>query len=157
VDLLAKLGATIDMKRQIVHVATASEARVDTLTADMQREMHRCLQAFNDSDEKTFADCLDPKIVLFSADVELYGREQAVGYFRERYFHQQPAARLEIHESAFHPIGEAVWYEYEFTINSTRGVLRGRGMAMCKKSDGRWRMASMHHSILEKDPVAAAN
>jgi ketosteroid isomerase-like protein len=157
VDLLAKLGATIDMKRQIVHVATASEARVDTLTADMQREMGRCLQAFNDSDEQTFADCLDPKIVLFSADAELYGREQAVGYFRDRYFHQQPAARLEIHESAFHPIGEAVWYEYEFTINSTRGVLRGRGMAMCKKSDGRWRMASMHHSILEKDPVAATN
>jgi ketosteroid isomerase-like protein len=154
VDLLAKLGATIDMKRQIVHVTTASEARVDTLTADMQREMHRCLQAFNNSDEKTFAECLDPKIVLFSADEELYGREQAIGYFRERYFHQQPAARLEIHESAFHPIGEAVWYEYEFAISSTRGALRGRGMAMCKKSDGRWRMASMHHSILEKDPVS---
>jgi hypothetical protein len=155
-DLLAKLGATIDLKRQIVHVTTAHEARVDTLTADMQREMHRCLQAFNDSDEKTFAECLDPKIVLFSADTELYGREQTVGYFRDRYFHQQPAAHLEIHESAFHPIGEAVWYEYEFTINSTRGVLRGRGMAMCKKSDGRWRMASMHHSILEKDPTASA-
>jgi len=156
VDLLAKLGATIDMKRQIVHVTTASEARVDTLTADMQREMYRCLQAFNDSDEKTFAECLDPKIVLFSADAELYGREQAVGYFRDRYFHQQPAARLEIRESAFHPIGEAVWYEYEFTINSLRGVLRGRGMAMCKKSEGHWRMASMHHSVLEKDPVASA-
>ncbi len=156
VDLLAKLGATIDMKRQIVHVATANEARADALTADMQHEMHRCLVAFNESDEKTFAECLDPKIVLFSVDAELYGREQAVGYFRERYFHQKPAARLEIRESAFHPIGEAVWYEYEFTINSARGVLRGRGMAMCKKSDGRWRMASMHHSVLEMEPVAAA-
>lgn len=156
VDLMAKLGATIDMKHQIVHVATASEARVETLTADMQHEMHRCLEAFNESDEKTFAECLDPKIVLFSADAELYGREQAVGYFRERYFHQKPAARLEIRESAFHPIGEAVWYEYEFTINSARGVLRGRGMAMCKKSEGRWRMASMHHSVLEMEPVAAA-
>ncbi|HUE56796.1 MAG TPA: nuclear transport factor 2 family protein [Candidatus Udaeobacter sp.] len=156
VDLMAKLGATIDMKHQIVHVATASEARVETLTADMQHEMHRCLEAFNESDEKTFAECLDPKIVLFSADAELYGREQAVGYFRERYFHQKPAARLEIRESAFHAIGEAVWYEYEFTINSARGVLRGRGMAMCKKSEGRWRMASMHHSVLEMEPVAAA-
>jgi hypothetical protein len=156
VDLLAKLGATIDMKRQMVHVATASEARVDALAADMQHEMHRCLEAFNESDEKTFAECLDPKIVLFSVDAELYGREQAVGYFRERYFHQKPPARLEIRESAFHPIGEAVWYEYEFTINSARGVLRGRGMAMCKKSEGRWRMASMHHSVLEMEPMAAA-
>jgi hypothetical protein len=156
VDLLAKLGATIDMKRQIVHVLTANEARGDTLAEDMQHEMHRCLEAFNASDEKTFAECLDPKIVLFSAEAELYGREQALGYFRERYFHQKPAARLEIRESAFHPIGEAVWYEYEFTINSVRGVLRGRGMAMCKKSEGRWRMASMHHSVLEMEPIAAA-
>ena len=156
VDLLSKVGATIDIKRQMVHVATASEYRGDALAAEMQHEMHRCLEAFNESDEKTFAECLDPKIVLFSADAELYGREQAVGYFRERYFHQKPAARLEIRESGFHAIGEAVWYEYEFTINSVRGVLRGRGMAMCKKSEGRWQMASMHHSVLEMEPVATA-
>jgi hypothetical protein len=156
VDLLAKLGATIDMKRQTVHVATASEDRSDALAKEMQSEMHVCLGAFNESDEKTFAECLDPKIVLFSGDAELYGRDQAVGFFRERYFHQKPAARLEIHQSAFHAIGEAVWYEYEFTIESARGVLRGRGMAMCKKSEGRWRMASMHHSVLEMDRSAAA-
>jgi ketosteroid isomerase-like protein/predicted aspartyl protease len=156
VDLLARLGATIDMKRQIVHVATASEERADALAAEMQREMRRCLEAFNESDENTFAECLDPKIVLFSADAELYGREQVVGFFRERYFHQKPAAELDIRESAFHAIGEAVWYEYEFTIHSARGVLRGRGMAMCKKWEGRWRMASMHHSVLDRHPVASA-
>ena len=157
VDLLGRLGATIDMKRQMVHVATASEARADALAEEMHKEMHRCLEAFNNSDEKTFAECLDPKIVLFSADAELYGREQAVGYFRERYFHQEPAARLEIRESAFHPIGEAVWYEYEFTIESVRGVLRGRGMAMCRKSEGRWRVASMHYSVLELEARRAGN
>lgn len=92
----------------------------------MQREMHRCLDAFNESDEKKFAECLDPKIVLFSMDAELYGREQAIGYFRDRYFRQKPAARLEIHESAFHPIAEAVWYD-QFTMESARGVLRGHG------------------------------
>ena len=156
VDLLGRLGVTIDLKRQIVHVAMAGEDRADALAAEMHQEMHRCLEAFNESDEKTFGECLDPKIVLFSGENELYGREQAVGYFREHYFHQKPAARLEIHESAFHAIGEAVWYEYEFTIRSLRGVLRGRGMAMCKKSDGHWRMASMHHSVLEMEPVSAA-
>jgi hypothetical protein len=94
--------------------------------------------------------------VLYSIDRELYGREQVIGYFRERYFHQKPAARLEIRESAFHPIGEAVWYEYEFTIESARGVLRGRGMAMCRKSEGYWRMASMHHSMMEMESSSAA-
>ena len=155
VDLLGQLGVTIDLKRQMMHVITASEDRTDVLAAEMQEDMHFCLSAFNESDEKSFGECLDPKIVLFSGEAELYGREQALGYFHERYFHQKPAAKLEICQSSFHAIGEAVWYEYEFTIESARGVLRGRGMAMCKKSNGRWRMASMHHNILKMEPVAA--
>ena len=147
VDLLGKLGASINLKDQTIHVLTSDEVHGAEMAAAMRYEMHRCVEAFNASDEQKFGDCLDPKIVLFSTDMELFGREQVVGYFHERYFHQEPAARLEISESAFHPIGEAVWYEYEFTIASARGKLHGRGMAMCKKSDGQWRMASMHHSF----------
>jgi len=154
VDLLGKLGASINLKEHTMHVATPDEAHGAELVTAMQHEMHRCVEAFNESDEQKFGDCLDPKIVLFSIDSELYGREQVLGYFRERYFHQLPAARLDIRESAFHPIGEAVWYEYEFTIDSARGKLHGRGMAMCKKSEGHWRMASMHHSIAELESAA---
>ena len=154
VDLLGKLGASINLKDQTIHVATTDEAHGAELVTAMQHEMHRCVEAFNDSDEEKFGDCLDPKIVLFSMDTQLYGREQVVGYFRQRYFHQQTAAKLEILERAFHPIGEAVWYEYEFTIDSARGKLHGRGMAMCKKSDGQWRMASMHHSIAQMESAS---
>src|SRR5580692_4045311 len=114
VDLLGKLGASINLKEHTMHVATPDEAHGAELVTAMQHEMHRCVEAFNDSDEEKFGDCLDPKIALFSVDTELFGREQVVGYFHKKYFHQQPAARLEILERAFHPIGEAVWYEYEF-------------------------------------------
>jgi hypothetical protein len=154
VDLLGKLGASINLREQTIHVTTADETHGAEMVTAMQHEMHRCVDAFNASDEEKFGDCLDPKIVLFSTDTELYGREQVVGYFRQKYFHQQPASKLEIRESAFHPIGEAVWYEYEFTIDSARGRLHGRGMAMCKKSEGHWRMASMHHSIAELESAA---
>ena len=154
VDLLGKLGASINLKEQTIHVATADEVHGAELVTAMQHEMRRCVDAFNESDEQKFGDCLDPKIVLFSMDTQLYGREQVVGYFHQRYFHQEPAAKLEIRESSFHPIGEAVWYEYEFTIDSARGKLHGRGMAMCKKSEGHWRMASMHHSIAELESAA---
>jgi hypothetical protein len=154
VDLLGKLGASINLKEQTIHVVTADDTHGAEMVTAMQHEMHRCVEAFNASDEEKFGDCLDPKIVLFSTATELYGREQVVRYFRQKYFHQQPAAKLEIRESAFHPIGEAVWYEYEFTIDSARGRLHGRGMAMCKKSEGHWRMASMHHSIAELESAA---
>jgi ketosteroid isomerase-like protein len=152
VDLLAKLGATIDLKKLTMHVTTAEEQRAAKLAAEMHGEMQGCLTAFNQEDEKAFAECLDPKIVLFTTNQELYGREQVVGFFRDTYFHQKSAPKLQLSESAFHPVGDAVWYEYEFTLESSRGVLHGKGMAMCHKTDGRWRMASMHHSIEKLEP-----
>lgn len=156
VDLLEKIAATVDLKRQILHVTTANEVRAAELASEMQRDTARCTKAFNESDEKTFGDCLDPKIVMFTTKEELYGREKVASYFRERYFHQTPSAWLEIHESAFHAIGDAVWYEYEFTIDSARGKLAGRGVAMCKKTDGHWRKASMHHSEVQFEPNRAS-
>ena len=152
-DLLAKIGATVDFQRQILHVTTADEVRAAQLASEMQRDTARCTTAFNESDEKTFGDCLDAKIVMFTTKEELYGREKVANYFRERYFHQTLPARLKIRESAFHAVGEAVWYEYQFTIDMEAGRLSGRGMAMCRKTGGHWRMASMHHSEVLFEPA----
>jgi SnoaL-like domain/Aspartyl protease len=154
VDLLAKIGATIDLKRQVMRLMTVDDEHGLQLANEMSREMARCVSAFNDADKPSFADCLDPDISLFIHDTAFVGREAAIRFFDERYFHQRPPAKLEIHESAFHPIGEAIWYEYEFTIESAAGTLRGRGMALCRKSGGRWRMASMHHTMEHFEPTA---
>jgi hypothetical protein len=152
VDLLGRLGVTIDLKKQTIHVATQNDERAAEIATEMHLAMQRCLKAFNSSDERTFAGCLDPKIVLFTSNSELYGREQALGYFRERYFHQKPTTRLEIRQSAFHVIGEAVWYEYELIIEWGQSVLHVRGMAMCHKTDGHWRLASMQNSVVQAKP-----
>ena len=152
VDLLAKLGATIDLKRQTMRLTTVDDEHGMQLAREMHQEMVRCVTAFNDSDDRSFGECLEPQITLFTGDRALTGRDEVVHYFRETYFHQKPAATLDIRESAFHPIGEAVWYEYEFTIKSVRGSLSGRGMALCRKSNERWRMASMHHTVEHFEP-----
>jgi ketosteroid isomerase-like protein len=146
-DLLAKIGATIDLKRQTMHLTTVDDEREMQLARELHQEMANCVTAFNDSDERSFGDCLEPEITLFTQERALTGREAVVQYFGENYFHQTPAATLEIREDTFHSIGEAMWYEYEFAIESARGSLRGRGMALCRKSDGRWRVASMHHTV----------
>jgi ketosteroid isomerase-like protein len=153
VDLLGKLGATIDLKRQTVHFADANDSRGIELESEMDRDIDHCVGAFNRADERAFAECLDPKIVLFAANSDLYGRQAAMYYFRDRYFRQTPPAHLAIRASSFHAIGEAVWYEYNFTIESAKGRIRGRGMAMCRKSEGHWRVASMHHSLVEIEPA----
>ena len=151
-DLLARLGATIDLRRQTMHLATADDERGLQLAREMHQEMVHCVAAFNDSDERAFGECLEPEIVLFTKDQALTGRDAVVRYFRETYFHQKPAATLAIRESALHPLGEAVWYEYEFTLKSVRGAWSGRGMAICRKSNERWRMASVQHTLEHVEP-----
>jgi hypothetical protein len=154
VDLLAKLGATIDLKRQTMRLTTVDDEHGMQLAREMHQEMVRCVTAFNDSDDRSFGECLEPQITLFTGDRALTGRDEVVHYFRETYFHQKPAATLDIRESAFHPIGEAVWYEYEFTFKSAHGSLSGRGMALCRKSNERWRMASMQQTVEHFEPWA---
>ena len=151
-DLLARLGATIDLRRQTMRLTTVDDEHGLQLARQMHHEMVRCVTAFNESDERAFGDCLESEITLYTADRALTGRDAVVQYFRDTYFHQKPAATLAIRESAFHPIGEAVWYEYEFTIKSARGSSSGRGMALCRKSNERWRMASMHHTLEHFEP-----
>src|SRR4051812_2231395 len=129
-DLLELLGATLDLKREMAHFATTQDASNQKLIEEMHHDMTACVTAFNDSDEKRFQDCIDPKIVLFSGDHELYGREQTLAYFRERYFHQNPPTHFEIRQMNYHAIGEAVWYEYEFTMTSAKASISGRGMAI---------------------------
>jgi len=155
VDLLSKLGATIDLKRELLHVTTVEERHHDMLLSEIERYATHCAKAFDDSNDEEFADCLDPKIAVFTTNGEFYGREKVLGYIRDHYFHQSPAARIEIHESAFHAIGDSIWIEYELNIASGPWRLHAEGMAMCRKSDGRWRMASMHNSVMESEPASA--
>src|SRR5580704_15074742 len=77
VDLLGKLGASITLREQTIHVATADETHSAEMVAAMQHEMHRCVEAFNASDEEKFGDCLDPKIVLFSTDTNSTGANKS--------------------------------------------------------------------------------
>jgi len=146
-DLIEQLGATLDLKREVARFASEADAHDEKKIAEMHHDMTRCVGAFNDSNEKDFQDCLDPKIILFGSTHELYGREQTLSYFHDKYFDQSPPAHFDIHQSNYRVIGDAVWYEYDFTLTSARGVMTGRGMAMCRKSAGKWRMASMHHSV----------
>jgi ketosteroid isomerase-like protein len=151
-DLLAKIGATIDLKRQTMHLPTVDDEREMQLARELHQEIANCVSAFNNSDERSFGDCLEPEIMLFIQGRALSGREAVIKYFGENYFHQRPAATLEIREVTFHAVGEAIWYQYEFTIESAHGSLRGQGVALCRKSNGRWRVSSMHHTFEHFEP-----
>ncbi len=153
-DLLEKMGATIDFKRQIAHFTTLDERRDDSLITEMNRDLQRCITAFNAADEKTVAECLDSQITLFQPNPETYGRKQALAYFREHYFGAMSGAHLEMHASNFRVIGEAIWFEYDFNLTASPDPLHTRGLAMCHKLDGHWRIASVDPVIVQAETPA---
>ena len=147
-DLLERMGATINLEKQIAHLATVDDRAEQNLATEMQRDMHPCLDAFNAHDESKLAECFDPKIVMYANGEDLRGREQVIAHLHDRYF-RSPESRFASHDRNFHRIGEALWYEYDFTITNPQQIVTGRGMAMCHRSEGHWRIASMHSTVLD--------
>ncbi len=147
-DLLERLGITLDLKRKIASLPlTEGKEEEDLQVKAVKRDLAACVAAFNRADAPVFGACFDHHISLFTRDSELYGREETLEYFRRRYFNLSPAAHLEIVPFGFRAAGAAVWYEYEFTIRMPGNILHGRGIAMCRNSDGHWRLLSMHHYL----------
>jgi hypothetical protein len=144
-DLLSRLGATVDLKN---HTAQLVPDPKDTeaVIAELHQQLTGCEDAFNRADEPAFAECLDPQIVTFTVAGDFYGRDATMAYYRKKYFQSDPPARLSMIPRAHHLIGDAIWVEYDLKIVLQQQVIQARGSALCRKSNGRWRIVHMIHS-----------
>ena len=144
-DLLSRLGATVDLKNHTAQLVPDSRSTV-ALIAELHQQFTGCEDAFNRADETTFAECLDPQIVTFTVGGDFYGRDATMAYYRKKYFQPDPPARLSMTPRAHHLIGDAIWVEYDLKIVLQQQVIQARGSALCRKSNGRWRIVHMIHS-----------
>ncbi len=158
VDLLEKLGATIDLQRRV-----ARFAGVDTPPRETEEDLRRhhmlaeasCTDAFNRADVAALEACLDPEVVLFTPWGESRGRKAMVDYVRERYFSLTPRPRMDMKIRSQRILGNVAWYDYDYSITLPQGRIEGRGTGVCRRHAGRWLLLSMHNSRIEPDPVAA--
>jgi ketosteroid isomerase-like protein len=152
VDLLEQLGVTIDLKRSIASLgATPPSSHEPFLIADMDKAMHSCSEAFNNRDADKLASCFDPDFVLSSPSGELRGRDEATNHFKQKYFGTNPYVHLSLRISDQRAVGDVVWSLYDYTIESPSVHTAGRGMMLCRRSDNRWHILSMHESPIESD------
>jgi ketosteroid isomerase-like protein len=150
VDLLEQLGVTIDLKRSVARLGMApSSSAEESLIADMDKAMHSCSEAFNNKDAEKLASCLDPDFVLSSPSGELRGRDEATNHFQQRYFGETPRVHLSLTMRDQRAVGDVVWCLYDYTLDSPSVHAVGRGMMLCRRSDNRWHILSMHESPSE--------
>jgi len=151
VDLIQQMGLTIDLQR---HIGLLPGKPIDAKAryAEMEKEMQECNMAFNLGKAEELKECFDPEVVLYSPLGEFRGRDQVMEYLQKRYLRFAPNAdyRMTVHDVRL--FGDALWYSYDFSIDTPEEHPRGHGMAMCRRSEGRWRIVNMHNSILQPKP-----
>jgi Domain of unknown function (DUF4440)/Aspartyl protease len=147
VDLLEKLAVTIDLKRQVASL-DAGRSDVKKIYDEMEQAMGHCTAAFEQAKAEEFESCLDPEIVLYTPDGEFHGRKKVMGYMQQCYFRFAPRLHYSMDLQDVQLFGNALWYSYEYKLDTPRDHVAGHGMAMCRKSDGHWRILNMHNSRL---------
>lgn len=147
-DLIARLGLTIDLKNHIGILegqARSPEARL----SELMQQQAACERAFNRSDEKTFAECLDPEIVLLTSKGDYHGRKSVMKHFKENYFGQDPPVQVSLTPRARLAIGPVIWMEYEMSVTLRGQVMKARGTALYQKTGDRWLMSNMSYPVAE--------
>lgn len=150
VDLLDRLGVTIDLQRK---VATMKLSPSDSkgMYAEMEEAMHHCNVAFNEARAGELEDCFDTEIVLYTPDGEYRGRKQVMQYMNKAYFQYAPGLRFEMTPHDIRSFGDALWYSYDYKVDIDKaGKHRaGHGVAMCHRVDGKWVILNMHNAELD--------
>jgi hypothetical protein len=145
VDLLDRMGVTIDLQRKVAALH-CEPSDTKAMYEDMEGAMHHCTLAFNEGRAKELEDCFDPEMVLYTPDGEFRGRPQVMHYLGERYFKYAPNVRFEMTTHDMRGFGDALWYSYDYSIDSPAEHHAGHGMAMCHREAGVWRILNMHNS-----------
>jgi ketosteroid isomerase-like protein len=148
-DMIARLGMTIDLKNHVGILdpeARSPEARFH----ELQRQQTSCEKAFNRSDEKTFAECLAPDIVLLTSKGDYHGRDSVMKHFREDYFGQDPPVVISMAPRSQHAIGNVIWTEYEMSVSYRGQIIKHRGTAIYQKTGQRWVMSNMNYASAQE-------
>lgn len=153
VDLLDKMGVTIDLKRQVAS-AGAQTPDAKTLYDQMELGMHHCMTAFEAGNVAELQGCFDPEIVFYTPQGEFRGRKQVMEYLQERYLKFAPDLSYKMNLHDVKTFGDALWYSYDYSIDSPKEHIAGHGMSMCRRDNGHWLILNLHNSFLESPPRA---
>lgn len=155
IDLLEQMGVTLDLRRRIARLGLEPQD-AQAKYAEMELAMGPCHQAFNEGKAQELEACFDPEIILYNKWGEYRGRKQVMAYLQENFLRYAPNLRFNLKPHDVQIFGEALWYSYDYSIDLPARKVVGQGVAMCRKTDGRWRMLNMHNSVISPESLPAS-
>jgi predicted aspartyl protease len=152
VDLLERMGATIDLKRRVARFDASTDPTATERLSGYSAAMSQCLDAFNHARTEELKECFDSEIVLYTPWGEFKGRERVLQYLKRRFLSSDPLPRFEFTTHDLRIVGEAVWQSYDYRIQFTDLLITGRGMMISRENNGHWQLLNMHNSIIQPTP-----
>ena len=150
VDLMDKLGIKIDLKRRVA-VLEVSAQEAHAVYNEMESAMHPCQLAFNTGNATTLEGCFDPDIILYTPWGEFRGRKAVIEYLQNRFLKFAPELQFEISTHDVRMLGDALWYSYDYHVRMPQQTIAGHGMAICRKTGGKWQILNMHNSLMQPE------
>jgi len=117
--------------------------------------MRPCNDAFHLGKGEALKNCFDPAIILYTPTGEFRGLKQVMDYLEQHYLRYAPKVRFQMTPRDIRSFGDVIWYSYDYTIESPAEHASGHGMAMCRRTGGRWRILNMHNSLLQAEASPA--
>lgn len=150
VDLMDRMGVTINLKRRVASMEPdGTDAR--RLFDLMEGSMFKCAVAFEQGDAKDLEECFDEEIVFYTPDGEYRGKKEVLAYLQGRYMGYAPNLHYRMTLKDVKAFGDALWYSYDYTIDSPKEHQQGHGMSMCRRDQGTWRILNLHNSLRDAD------
>jgi hypothetical protein len=119
----------------------------------MESSMEDCRVDFERGKAAEFEACLDPEITLYTPAGEFKGRAEVMKYMREAYFKFAPDVHYDMTLHEVKLFGNALWYSYDYALDTPERKVQGHGMSMCRKTEGRWRILNMHDAATSEVAV----
>lgn len=142
VDLLERLGATIDLQKRVAVVARGGADRAPDLEA--RASVESCIELFNRADWKRYSDCVDPEIEWLMRERDLHGRARLLEFLESCGTGACPHALPQVRLERFWMAGDVAWFEYTYRIPGQDSDLRGMGI-IHRVSD-RWLLVNLNNS-----------
>lgn len=143
VDLLAKLDASIDVKKRTAKVAVkADSAEYRALVTRMQH----CNNLFNEGDTNHFREQFADNIVWIMPNGELRGREAVIRHLQEDYVRRGAKMFAAMKPEDLHIEGDTYWANYDCEVVLPDRTLRYRGTMVSKLHGEHWQVETAHFS-----------
>lgn len=143
VDLLERMGATIDLKQRVALLPRADK----DIEEQLRNGIRACFEHFNAGDRAAFGECIGPAMDWFTPWAKVSGRAAILDFLEREFFAQK--AHVDYDCKGLHLLGDAAVFDYEYTMRLATRRYAARGTAVVQNQGGVWRLVSMHNSAPE--------